>query len=135
MQLYLDANAIIYAIEGIPAFRAAALAYVIKAEQMPDGEILTSRLSRMECRVRPLRDGNQALLEKYDLFLTRSTVRVLEMDAAVVERATELRALHGFKTPDALHLATAIVAGADVFLTGDGQLARCNDVRVEILRP
>jgi len=31
------------------------------------------------------------------------------------DRATELRAQHGFKTPDAIHLASAIEAGADAF--------------------
>jgi hypothetical protein len=35
----------------------------------------------------------------------------------------------------AAHLATAIEEDADLFLTGDTVLARCAEVRVELLRP
>jgi predicted nucleic acid-binding protein len=31
----------------------------------------------------------------------------------------ELRAQFGFKTPDAIHLATGLLAGCDLFVTGD----------------
>ena len=46
-----------------------------------------------------------------------------------------LRARHGFKTPDAIHRATAIEAGAEAFLTGDAGLATCTDVSVEVFSP
>ncbi len=53
----------------------------------------------------------------------------------MVELATELRARHGFKTPDALHIATALDASADVFVTGDRALERCPGIQVSILDP
>jgi hypothetical protein len=34
-----------------------------------------------------------------------------------------------------MHLATAIDERSDQFLTGDAVLARCTEVRVEVLRP
>ena len=34
------------------------------------------------------------------------------------------------KSPDAIHLATAMLIGADVFLAGDAQLERCTEVHV-----
>ena len=48
-------------------------------------------------------------------------------------RDPELRARHNFKTPDAIHLATAIEEKADVFLTGDVTLARCSDIQVDLI--
>ena len=51
----------------------------------------------------------------------------------MIERATEIRARYGFKTPDALHLATAVEGAADVFLTGDSNLASCKEVVVEVI--
>lgn len=58
---------------------------------------------------------------------------LVEVGAAVVERATDLRARYNLKTPDALHYATAVEVGAALFLTGDRALSRCSEVPVELL--
>jgi len=55
------------------------------------------------------------------------------VSAEVIERATELRATHNFRTPDAIHLSSALVARADAFLTGDRSLERCPGLQVEVL--
>lgn len=94
---------------------------------------LTSRLSCLECRVRPLKENDHAVLAKYDAFLSASRLQVVEVTAEVIERATAFRARYGFTTPDAIHLASAVEGGADVFLTGDSSLARCTEVSVELL--
>jgi hypothetical protein len=57
------------------------------------------------------------------------------VSAEVIDRATELRARHGFKSPDAIHLATALESGANEFWTGDAALSRCTDVVVTVLVP
>jgi uncharacterized protein len=105
MRLYLDASTIIYAVESLPPFRDAVIARVMPAESTEGGIIITSRLSRLECRVKPLREANTSLLGKYDEFFTRRLVRVAEVTAPVIERATGLRARYGLRTPDAIHLA------------------------------
>jgi len=83
--------------------------------------------------VRRIRDKDQKLLADYDPFFAASRLEIVEISAEVVERATALRAGYGFKTPDAIHLASAIEAKAGIFLTGDGALARCTEVAVEVL--
>ena len=45
MRLYLDACAIIYAIEGAEPFHSAVLRRVTEVESLTDGVLLTSRLS------------------------------------------------------------------------------------------
>jgi uncharacterized protein len=132
MRLYLDANPIIYSIEGVPEFRTSALAWIERAEAA-GGAVITSRLSRLECRVRPLRDGNTELLARFEGFFARDGLELAEITADVVETATTLRAAHGFRAPDAIHLATAILAKADVFLTGDRNLARCPGLKVDVM--
>ena len=62
----------------------------------------------------------------YAEFFSRALFRMAEIDAAVIESATELRVRYGFRTPDAIHLATAI-------LTGDQALAKCREVAVEVI--
>jgi uncharacterized protein len=134
-RVYLDTSAIIYFIEAESPFHAAAVQNVAGFRSDPKSRLVTSRLSRLECRVKPLRDSNKELLARYDAFFKRRRLVIADVTAAVVERATDLRARHRFKTPDAIHLATAIEEHADLFLTGDEDLKRCTEVKVEILRP
>jgi hypothetical protein len=63
MRLYLDACAIIYSIEGLSSVRDVAVRFIDQAEAAP-GLIITSHLSRLECRVRPLREKNEILLAR-----------------------------------------------------------------------
>lgn len=94
---------------------------------------MTSRISRLERRSKPTRDRDAALLARYDAAFAKA--RVVEITAAIIEGATELRARYGFRSPDAIHLATAIDGGADVFITGDASLARCTEITVDVLTP
>jgi len=127
--IYLDANCIIYVVEGAPALRQRVLQHIAAGS----GGVATSRLSRLECRVKPLKDSNASLLNLFDQFFARPDVTILEIDAAVIDRATEIRARFAFKTPDAIHLASAIVAGAERFLTADQRLSRFTDIHVEVI--
>ena len=77
--------------------------------------------------------GDRALLALYNAFFTSAEVALLDVTKPVLEKATELRAHLNLKTPDAIHLASAILAGAAAFLTGDRNLARCTEVPVEVL--
>jgi predicted nucleic acid-binding protein len=60
-------------------------------------------------------------------------VHVIDISAEIVERATQLRADHRFRTPDAIHLATAIESDVDVFLTRDKALAKCPGLNIELI--
>jgi hypothetical protein len=55
MRLYLDANFIVYCIEGTPALKEFCLPRLREAEAHPSGSLLASRLSRVEVLVKPLR--------------------------------------------------------------------------------
>ena len=100
------------------------------ALQAQNAVLVTSDLSRTECRTGPLKVSNPRVLAKFDTFFT-ANVQMLALSVAVCERASELRANYGFKTPDALHLAAAIVHGCDVFLTNDTRLNRCTEIQIE----
>ena len=132
-EAYLDACCIIYLLEGAPAWRAAVEARLRRLP--PSTTFVTSRFSRLECRAKPLRDRDHQLLARYDATFAPESLRTLEVTASNIERATELRARHGFHSGDAIHLAAAIDAGAAVVVTGDATLARCSDVPVEVIQP
>jgi predicted nucleic acid-binding protein len=108
------------------------LAWITKAENS-GGILSTSRLSRLECRVLPLRRGQTVLVAQYDEFFLRRSLNVVDIGGSVIDRATDLRVRYGLKTPDAIHVATAMECGADLILTGDRDMTRLEHIRVELV--
>ena len=88
-RVYLDASAIIYFVEAEALFHAAAVQSVGRFRGDPESRLVTSRLSRLECRVKPVRDSNKELLAKYDAFFKRRRLIVGDVTAAVIERAVQ----------------------------------------------
>jgi len=120
--LALDANVFIYAFERHPAFGAPTRRLFEAAEQ-GCCRLITSALTLTEILVCPLRAGRSDLAEAYrDLFAHFPGLAVLPVDTDVAATAAALRARHGLRTPDALHLATAHRAGATAFVSEDARL-------------
>jgi len=124
--IYLDACCFIYLVEGQPEWRSVVEKRIRDLD--PASRLVTSQLARLECRAKPMRDSDHDLLGRYDSLFGASRVAVLDVSAKVIDRATELRARYGFKSPDAIHLATALDCAVAEFWTGDAALSRCNDV-------
>ena len=123
----------IYSVEGIASRRSHVASRIDTVLLSQGNAVFTSVLARIECRIVPLRKNNLALLGIYERFFIADWFSVLAIADEVIDRATHLRADHNFKVPDAIHLATAIVHKADVFLTGDQQLVRCPGLTVEVI--
>jgi predicted nucleic acid-binding protein len=129
VRIYLDSAPLIYLIEGI-----APYAFALEERLADPGTVqVCSDLTRLECRVKPMRDGQDALLAAFDWYFEEIVVEIVSLSRPLVDRATELRARFGFGTPDAIHLAAAIIAECDVFLTNDDELGRCTEIAVELL--
>lgn len=129
--IYADSGIIMRWVEGSERVRAAIESRLRRMAEA-DRTFVTSRLSRLECRCKPLREGHDQLLRLYETFFAGREVIVAEVDAAVVEKATELRATAGLKTPDAIHAATALLVGATEIWTTDRRFGRCPGIRVEV---
>ena len=67
-----------------------------------------------------------------DFFLRRS-LNLIDIGSSIIDLATELRVRYGLKTPDAIHVATAMECGADLILTGDRDMVRMKEIKVELL--
>src|SRR5262249_16710786 len=98
------------------------------------GDLLAvSDLTWLECRIKPLRLGNAALLTDFENFLTAPDVTRLALPTSVFERATLIRAQFNYKLGDSLHLASAFEGGCQHFLNNDRRLNAFPDLTVEIL--
>ncbi len=127
MRVYLDASPVVYTVEQVSPYAAA-----VDARLSAAGVILVaSDLTRLECRVKPLKAGDTALLQDFDEYFEGVIAEVVPLTREVIDRATEIRAQYGFKTPDAIHLAAAVVSGCDVFLTNDQRLTRFTGLTIE----
>jgi predicted nucleic acid-binding protein len=92
---------------------------------------VVSSLALLETLVGPIQSGNAALADTYRrALISAPNLELVPVDEGVAELAATIRAQHRFKTPDAIHLATAVRAGVDVFLTNDAQLRAFTGVRV-----
>jgi predicted nucleic acid-binding protein len=131
MRLYMDTAPIIYTVEDVPIYAQA----VDNRLSDPEIERVVSDLSRMECRIRPLRDGNMDLLKDFDDYFNEVVSEVISLSREVIDCTTEIRAQYEFKTPDSIHLAAACVAKCDVFLTNDHRLDRFDKISVEVIQP
>lgn len=93
-------------------------------------ELIASVLSFAECAVKPYREGNWMALDQIKLMFQMPHLTVYPVDDLVAEEAARIRAVYNFKMPDAIHLATAIIHRADMFLTNDYQLATIKEIPV-----
>jgi predicted nucleic acid-binding protein len=127
---FLDSSALIYYFEGARRYRQAVVdaLQAVKTKD-PQTQVAVSRLGVMECRVKPLREADQALLARYDTFFAQ--VQIVELSANVVDQATQIRATTSLKTPDALQAACALSLGEQcVFVTGDAGFSRLPSLQV-----
>ena len=132
MIIYWDSVITIYLLDHTGSFQARARARLATLEKAGD-RIAVSDLSRLECRIKPIRTGDAASLAQFDAFFARPDVQRVPLSTAVYDRATLLRATYNSKLGDSLHLAAAIEAGCDLLLTNDHRLSKCTEIRIEVL--
>jgi predicted nucleic acid-binding protein len=116
--VYLDACVVIYLLEQTVPYSEKMRSFLAANS---DALLCVSPLVRLEVIVKPLRETNKQLVSDYEDFL--SAQNWLSINDEIVDRALYLRARHALKTPDALHLATALHHGCAEFWTNDDRLA------------
>lgn len=123
MIAFLDASALIYLVEGEAPWAQATQATLqqLAGKAASNLALAVSRLSLLECRVAPLRRGDQACLDRFEALFAQPDLLVVELSASVVELATQLRANHGLRTPDA------------VMITGDAGFQRVQALQVRLI--
>lgn len=110
-RVYVDTSALIYAIEApqlFPRLQTQFLDLFIRGELT----MVTSWITFAEVLIKPLQNGDALAESGYrSFFVPSSHFEILSVDQGIADRAAALRALHGLKLPDAVHIATGMAAG------------------------
>lgn len=97
--------------------------------------VVTSVVGLIEILTGALLRGDEILERRAEEVLTGldgSTIVPVTLEVA--RHAARLRAAYGLRTPDAIHLATAVATEATEFVTTDRRLARVKEIEVRVLK-
>ncbi|NES25651.1 MAG: type II toxin-antitoxin system VapC family toxin [Symploca sp. SIO3E6] len=97
-------------------------------------EVLTSELTLMEVLVIPIRNSDTFLTDAYERLLQSPQIQLVSIEPLILREAARLRAVTpSLRTPDAIHVATAMTSECSQFLTNDQRLRIIPDLPVVIL--
>ena len=132
--VYADTSILIYTVETHAAYWPL-LRPLWESPKSGGIAVVSSELSVMEALVGPLRAGDAILMKAYDQLFRSPDIRLLPISMSVLREASRLRAaIPSLHAPDALHAATASLAGCQVFLTNDAGFRRVAALPVVVLR-
>ena len=129
MKIYLDTMIVIYIVENIETYSEKFISKYLSEKIF----FVTSELTRLKCRVKPIKQNLPELLEDYDFYFGDNLSEVFPITRELIDSATYIRAKYGFKTPDSIHLAAAKINHSELFLTFDNRLKSFTEIKVEIL--
>lgn len=120
----------VYHFEANEEFGPAA-GRLLQAAETGRCRLVCSILTLLEILVVPKRTGQEELCRRYrEVFQSFPNLTVLALETQIAEIASDLRARRSVRTPDAIHIATAIRAGAAAFVSGDGRLSSVQEIRI-----
>ncbi|HWN43440.1 MAG TPA: type II toxin-antitoxin system VapC family toxin [Thermoanaerobaculia bacterium] len=128
----VDSMIFVYHFEGNEEFGPAA-GRLLQAAEEGRCRLVCSVISLLEVLVVPKRRGREDLCQVYrEMFESFPHLSMVPVDTGIAEIASDLRATQNLRTPDAIHLATALQAGAEAFVSQDDRFRNLplRDLRV-----
>ena len=132
-RIALDTSAVIYSVEKVQPYFDLLIPLWLGAQQGKYA-LCGSELLLLEVLVKPFQRRDLVLESAFRQLLTNSReLSLLPVSRAVLDNAARLRAEQGIKTPDAIHLATAMLAGCNFVLTNDSAWRKASSISVAVL--
>ncbi len=130
-RISLDTVLFIYALEGNEKF-GEDTKKIFTAIEKGECRGFASDLVLAELMVKPLREGKPKIAEEYALELPNfPNLTFIAPTRDIISNAAKLRGKTNLKLIDALHLATAIDAGCQIFITNDAAI-QCDVQSIDI---
>ena len=95
---------------------------------------VTFVLTLLEILVKPKKENNSLLTERYKLLLeTFPNLQVKTLNENIADIASSLRAKYSLNTPDAIQIGTSLEVKANVFITNDANSKKISEIKVLLL--
>ncbi len=120
-RIAIDANVLIYVLEGILPIGLAARELIDAADSGAVQASLSS-VGQLEVLAGPARAGDAVRFEMMADEIRSLHVRLVPLDSAIAEDAAWLRGDGRLELADAIHVASAKAAGATAFVTNDRRI-------------
>lgn len=122
-RIFWDTNLFIYLFEDNPAF--ANIVGELRQRMLARGDrLLTSTLTVGEVLVGAAKSPERGLAARYESFFRGSALTVIAFDLDAASHYAGIRQEPGITRPDAIQLACAAAARADLFITNDERLSK-----------
>lgn len=132
-RLAFDTAPFIYFLENHPRLAAAARQYFAAViDGTHEAVCSTLVLTELLTGLRKQRDHRGERLARSFLVDTPG-ITLIDVTVAIADRAATLRARYALRTPDAIHVATALESGAKQFVTADRRLGRIPGITIKLL--
>ena len=121
-RVYFDTNIIIYLIEGLSEYQSI-INEIQDLLSSSDCEAVTSALTICEALIMPFKMDSSEGISLYRSFLEESGVfDLMETSRDTFVQSAFVAGTTSMKTPDAIHVATALESKCDIFLTNDKKI-------------
>lgn len=129
----LDTAPLIYFIEENPTYLETIGPFFVAMDR-GEFRVVTSTVTLLEVLVHPFRRGERNLAQQYrDILLGAKGLTTIPLSQDIAEEAARLRASHNIRTPDAIQMATALLARASCLRTNDARLPSLPELQVLVL--
>lgn len=132
-RVYVDTAPVIYTVERHPVYEEM-LRTLWAAMAAGRVQVITSELTILEALVQPLRHGDDVLIGQYEELFRRMTPGLRPITPQVLRAAARLRAETRLRTPDAIHLSTALAESCALVITNDADFRRAPGLTVTVLK-
>lgn len=122
-RIFWDTNLFIYLFEDNAVFGERVQRLRRRMIERGD-ELCTSWLTLGELLTKPRSEGNAILEKRYRLAFRAPAIRMLPFDETAALAYSDIRRTNRIRPADAMQLACASVAKADLFITNDERLLR-----------
>jgi len=129
-RIYVDANIIIYFVEGWAGAQENIARLFSHAEEK-GMRLITSEITVSECLYGAYKAERSELVERYrEIFSEIEAFELVPVEFGICERAAKVGAANGLKLIDAIHVTSALKTACDVFVTNDKGIRSSADLCV-----